>query len=464
MSAIQDFTKGPLFKPLVLFSLPFMLANGLQVLYSVVDMLIVGRYVGEVGLAAISNAGRMFVFQTLLALGFSAAGQVYISQLVGQGRYRDLNQTIGTFFTFFILMGLGLTVFFLAFTKPFLNLMAVPDGTYRDSRLYLIICTAGLVFTYVYNMIAAVLRGLGDSFHPFLYIAIASAVNIVLDIVFIVCCGMGVAGAGLATSLGQIVSGLLSLSFLYRRRKQYQFDFRPERFRPDKAIVLAFLKLGLPLGMRYSLVNISMMIVLRMVNDYGTAAAAVFGIGCTIDDTITKMTQGIMQASTGIIGQNWGARHFGRIRRTVWYAWFLSASFYLPFGILIVCAPRFLFSFFSDSPSVLELAPVFVNAIVWSFPALVLLRGTNGFVNGIGNMKLAFLLGLLDSLVLRVGLCWLLGSYLGYGFQGYVFAFGTSVYGLCLPVLVYFFFLNWERRGLSTAPENTCPALHKDLL
>ena len=220
MSAIQDFTKGPLFKPLVLFSLPFMLANGLQVLYSVVDMLIVGRYVGEVGLAAISNAGRMFVFQTLLALGFSAAGQVYISQLVGQGRYRDINQTIGTFFTFFILMGLGLTVFFLAFTKPFLNLMAVQDGTYRDSSLYIIICTAGLVFTYVYNRIAAVLRGLGDSFHPFLYIAIASAVNIVLDIVFIVGYGMGVAGAGLATSLGQIVSGLLSLSFLYRRRKQ----------------------------------------------------------------------------------------------------------------------------------------------------------------------------------------------------------------------------------------------------
>lgn len=450
MAIVHDFTKGPLFKPLVLFSLPFMLSNGLQVLYSLVDMIVVGHCIGATGLAAVSNASRMFIFLTFVSIGFSMAGQIYVAQLVGQGRLADLNRSIGTLFSFLTLLGVLITVLGLCFAQEFLTLMQVPAESFSDARAYLMICTSGIVFSFGYNMISAVMRGLGDSLRPLLFIGIASAVNLVLDLLFIIGCGWGVAGAGLATIIGQIVSFVFAVFYLYRRREQIHFDFRRSSFRIHGRTCHAFLRLGIPCALRFSLINISMMFVLRMINGYGAVAAAVFGVGCVMDDTVQKLTQGIIQACTSMVGQNWGARRIDRIRRMVLYGSLYSSFFYLAYGILLVSNPRGLFSLVSDSPEVLDLAPVFAHAIVWSFPGYVLMRGTNGFIHGIGAMNLSLAFGLLDSFFLRIGLSWFLGTVLGLGFYGYVLGFGLACYGMGGPALLYFLFYPWQKRRLST--------------
>lgn len=226
---IKDFTTGPIFGPLVAFSVPFMLSNALQVLYSTVDMIIVGHYMGETGLTAVGNASKLFVFFTMVSIGLSMSGQIYVAQLIGQGRRKELNRAIGTLFTFLLAFGAVMTVVGLTCAKMMLGAIKVPDDAYAGALSYLLICSAGLVFSYGYNMVSAVLRGMGDSKRPFLFVAIASVTNLVLDVLFIAGFHWGTFGAGLATILGQALSFVFSWIYLYRRREEFGFDFKPVR-------------------------------------------------------------------------------------------------------------------------------------------------------------------------------------------------------------------------------------------
>lgn len=448
---IRDYTKGPIWWPMVLFALPFMLSNGLQVLYSVVDMLIVGQFLGKVGVAAVSNAGRIFIFLTMVCLGLSLSGQIYISQLIGQGeRGEKINKTIGTYFFSQLVIGAIMTVIGLLLTDWIIAVLEVPSEAIKDARSYLRITTAGLVFSYGYNMISGVLRGMGNSRHPFVFIAIASVINIVLDFVFIKYCGLGVFGAGLATILGQAIAFIYAFIFLYCRRQEFGFDFKLKSFIPSSEIFNALMKLGVPYVIRFASINVSMLYVIRLINKLGVNEATVFGAGVQLDDIVTKVTLGIMMAGTAMVGQNYGARQFARINKIVSYAWLFSASFYVVFASLLLMFPKQLIGMFTNEPEVVALAPVFAYSIAWQFPGLVLMRGTNSFLNGIGHAKLGLIFALLDGVVLRIGLSWFFGMYLGMGFRGFVLGYGVACYGMGVPALIYYLFFPWKNRKLVT--------------
>ena len=454
----RDFTTGPIFGPLVSFSIPFMLSNALQVLYNTVDMAIVGRYMGEIGLTAVSNASKLILFLSVIGVGLSTSAQIYVAQLIGQGRRKDLNAAIGTLFSFLLAIGAAMTLAGFVFARPLLSFLKVPDGAVGGSLSYLRVCSAGIVFAYGYNMTSAVLRGMGDSKRPFLFIAIASVTNVALDLLFVAVFRWGEAGAAAATAISQAVSFLFSWFYLYRRRDAFGFDFRPESFRPDRAVLIAFLRLGIPLAIRFSVINLTMIYVIRWINAWGAAngmedvASAVFNVGVQMDDLVTKVTLGIMQATTGIVGQNYGARKFDRVRKTVTSAWLFTIGFYVVFTCFLLLRTEAMFRLFNVTDErALALASVFAWNIVWQFPGLALTRGTNGFVNGIGNAKLSLVLGLLDGVVLRIGFSWLLGDVLGKGFGGYVLGYGIACYGLCVPAIIYLFFFPWEKRKAVTA-------------
>lgn len=446
----KDFTRGPVFGPLLRFSLPFMLSNALQVFYAAADMAIVGHFAGQEGLASVVNGGRVFVLLTMLGVGLSMSGQIYIAQLLGQGRRDALNQAIGTFFTTMLAVGAILSAIGLVFSRPLLHAIDVPPEAFGGALDYVRICGAGLVFSFGYNMVSSVLRGMGDSARPLLFVAVASVANVVLDLVAVVWLRWGPAGAALATILGQAISFLFAVIYLYRRRVGFGFDFRPASFAPGRAVFAAQMRLGLPFAVRFAAINASMMFVLRLVNGLGLAASTVFGVGVQMDDVVTKVTQGIMQASTAMVGQNYGARRFDRVRRVVAGAWLFSVGFYVIYGVALLWRPEEMFSIFTRDAAVLALAPVFARNIVWQFPGLALMRGTNGFINGIGNARLALLFGILDGVVLRIGCSWLFGTVLGYGLSGYVLGYAIACYGMGVPSLIYFLFGKWEEREAVT--------------
>ena len=447
----RDFTKGPIFGPLARFSIPFMLSNALQVLYAAADMYIVGHFTGAAGLASVVNASRAFVFLTMLSIGLSMSGQIYVAQLIGQGRRADLNVAIGTFFGTLLASGAVLSAIGLAGARRLLLALNVPREAFGGALDYLMICSAGLVFSFGYNMVSAVLRGMGDSKRPFIFVAMASVANIVLDLVAVAWLGWGPAGAALATILGQAISFIFAWCHLRRRRAEFGFDFQPRSFIPNRAVFAAQMRLGIPFAVRFAAINVSMMYVIRLVNGLGMAASTVFGVGVQMDDIVTKVTQGIMQGATAMVGQNYGARRFDRVRAVVLGAWLLSVGFYVVYGALLLLRTEQMFGIFTKDAAVLSLAPVFARNIIWQFPGLVLMRGTNGFINGIGNARLSLVFGIFDGVVLRIGCSWLLGSAMGMGLAGYVLGYAVACYGMGVPSLAYFLWGRWEERGAVTS-------------
>ena len=226
----RDFTKGNIWVQLLLFALPFMASNALQVLYSTVDMIIVGKFVGTAGLSAVSQASLIVNFAAMVMLGFSNGGQVLIAQALGAKKHKEMSEIIGTMFGYISAISIVFTVIIMSVRYVVFDAMNIPDESYAMAMDYLVICTVCLIFTAGYNMVSAVLRGMGDAKRPFLFIGIASAVNLVLDLLFTGLLGWGVAGAAWATVIGQAVSFFFSLFYLYRKREAFGFDFDKKSF------------------------------------------------------------------------------------------------------------------------------------------------------------------------------------------------------------------------------------------
>ena len=445
-SLSRDFTQGNIAKQLLWFALPFMASNALQVLYSTIDMVIVGEFVGTPGLSAVSQSSQIVNFATMVCLGFSNAGQVLLAQAQGAGKRKEMNDIIGTLFGFIAALAVVFSVAIVAIQDWILDVMNIPAESYEMARDYLIICAAGLIFTAGYNMVSAVLRGMGDAKRPFLFIGIASGVNLVLDLVFTGALGWGVAGAAWATIIGQAVSFLFSLYYLYRRKEAFGFDFRRESFRPRLRYIGMIAGLGTPMAIQSGCINLSMLVVNSMINDISVVASATFGVGVRIDDIVNKISQGIQYAAVPMISQNIGAAKPERAKQVVYRAWMYSVGFTVLCMALYVTLGKELFMLFSDDVLVHEMSGEFVRAILVMFPAFAVMRGSGAFIQGIGNAKLSMVLAILYGVVLRIGLSWLFGIYLGWGFFGFVLGYGLAPYGYAIPSMLYFLAGRWKRR------------------
>ena len=445
-SLSKDFTQGNIARQLFWLALPFMASNAMQVLYSTIDMVIVGAYVGTAGLSAVSQSSQIVNFATMVCLGFSNAGQVLISQALGARKKKEMNDVIGTLFGFVLALSVVLSAIILVARVWILDVMNIPAESYDMAMEYLVICAACLIFTAGYNMVSAVLRGMGDAKRPFLFIAIASAVNLVLDLLFTGLLGWGVAGAAWATVIGQAASFLFSLYYLFRHKEQFGFDFQKESFVPSKKYVGMITTLGTPMAIQSGCINLSMLFVNSMINSVGLIESATFGVGVRIDDIVNKISQGIQYAAMPMISQNIGAGKQKRAKQVVYNAWIFSAVLTVIFMLLYVGFGKQMFMLFSDDPLVHTMSHTFIAAILWMFPAFAVMRGSGAFIQGIGNARLGMVLALLDGVVLRIGLSWLFGIALNMGFYGFVLGYGLAPYGYALPSLLYFLAGKWKKR------------------
>lgn len=441
-----DFTNGKIPKQLLLFMVPFMLSNVLQVLYSTVDMVIVGKYVGTFGLSAVSQSSQIVNFGAMICGGFANGGQVIIAQALGADKKKEISRIIGTLFILVSAMALVVTVIFLVGQNLIIDIMRIPDEARHFTTQYLVICSIGMIFTAGYNMVSAVLRGMGDSKRPFLFIGIASVLNLILDIIFTGFMGMKVAGAALATIIGQAASFIFACFYLYRKRQQFGLEFDREMFKFSPKYAKMTAALGTPLAIQSGCIHISMLYVNSMVNSIGVVASATFGVGVRIDDIITKISLGIQQAALPMISQNIAAKKPDRAKKIVYWSWGYSSVLMGSMLLCYVLFSRQIFMLFSDDPLVHDMSGEFVRAIVWMFPALCIMRGTTAFIQGIGNAKLSLVLALLDGVVLRIGLSWLFGTVFSLGFYGFVLGYGLAPYGMAIPGIFYFVSGIWKKR------------------
>ncbi len=445
-SITKDFTKGNIPKQLICFTLPFMASNALQVLYSTIDMMIVGKFVGTAGLSAVSLSSLIVNLGTMICLGVSNAGQVLVSQAIGSEKREKISQIIGTLLYILMILAVVFSAVAIIFRAGILNLMNVPEESYKMAMEYLVICGGGLVFTAGYNMVSAILRGMGDSTRPLLFIVVASITNLVLDILFTGIWGWGVAGAAWATVIGQAVSLLFSVYYLNKHRKEFGLDFNKESLRINKKYARIIISLGTPMAIQSGFINLSMLFVNSIINQVGVVASATFGVGMRIDDIINKISQGIQYAAMPMISQNIGAGQKKRAKKIVYSAWMYSGIFTVIFVTLYICFGKQLFMIFSSDIQVHEMSKTFISAILWMFPAFAVMRGSGAFIQGNGNARLSMVLAMLDGVILRIGLSWLFGIGFNWGFYGFVLGYALAPYGYAIPSMVYFLSGKWENK------------------
>lgn len=443
---IRDLTHGSVTQLLLVFAFPLLCSNLLQTFYNMVDMVVIGRFVGKTGLSAVSIGGDVLHFLTFLVMGFSNAGQVILSQYIGAGQHDRVKGTIGTMFTVTFGMAVVLSIFCSIFLDNFLQLMNTPAECLQYTRDYSFICVLGLIFIYGYNLVSAILRGMGDSKHPFIFIAVATVVNLILDLVFVAGFGMGPAGAALATVIGQAVSFLWAIFYLYRHKEAFGFDFKLQSFRPDPVVLPKLVKLGLPMILQSAAINFSMLFVNSYINAYGVVASAVTGIGNKLGSITAVVTNALSTAGSSMVGQNIGAEKYHRVPKIIGVSAIFDVAFALLLSFLTVFFPRTIFGFFNADPEVLDMAMTYIPVAVLLYMGFAARSPFFALINGSGNARLNLIVGLLDGVICRVGLAMLMGLAMNMGIMG--FWLGNAFAGY-MPFLiggVYFLTGRWKKR------------------
>lgn len=443
-----DLTVGHVGKQLIIFAIPFMFANLLQTLYNMVDAVIVGQFVGANGLSAVSSCGELIQFYTFIAIGFGGAGQTLIGQFVGAGKKDRLNRTIGTLFTLLLGMAVLVSVFCRLTWKWQLNLINLPEEALSSGRDYFLICTFGMLFIFGYNLVSSILRGMGDSKHPLIFIAIASVSNLVLDLLFVAVFHMGTAGAALATILGQALSFLCALVYLYRNREQFGFDFKAESFLPDGSLVSPLMKLGIPMSAQGALISISMLYVYSMINGFGVAASAANGIQLKLANVNRIITNSMGTAGAATIAQCIGAGKYDRAKSVFNWTLVITLAYALLYSALLILFPGQIFSLFSRDQAVLAFASTACLFSAGDNFGGAFRSPCNSMVNGTGAAILGLVSSIMDGVIARIGLSILFGNVIGMGIKGYWL--GNMLAGYVSVAILLPFVLSgaWKKKKL----------------
>lgn len=443
---IRDFTSGPIAKQLIIFSAPLFLSNTLQIVYNMVDMVVVGHYAGSAGLSAISVGGDVSNFFTMIAMAFSNAGSVIIAQLLGAKQKEKIGTFIGTLFTFLFAVALGLSVLGIVFTEPILKLMNTPAEAWNSAIAYSRICMAGMVFIYGYNIVSAVLRGLGDSKHPFMFIAFAACMNIVLDLLFVIVLNMGAAGAALATVLSQTFSFIMAIIFLTKNRKNLGIDINRHCFAVDKDSLKVLLNLGIPMALKQSSVSVTKLFVNSYINSFGVTISAVSGVGHKLNTIANLFSNATNTAGAAMVGQNIGAEKYRRVPKILVSVFTITAICCLGLGIVMYFWPSEVFALFTSDESVIEKSVEFLPVALICFAACATRSPSNALINGTANYKVNYAVAIMDGIVMRVGLSLLFGLGLHQGYLG--FWYGDAFAGFTPFVIASVYYLSgkWKTR------------------
>jgi len=443
---IRDFTTGNVPKQLVSFATPLFLSSLLQIVYNMVDMIIVGQKLGKVGLSAVSIGGDVTNFLTFIAMGFSGAGQVIISQYLGSGQKDKISRFIGTMFNFMMGCAVSISVVCMVLRAPILSVMNTPPEAYSEALNYSTVCIAGLVFIYGYNIVSAVLRGMGDSIRPFIFIGIAAVVNVILDILFVLVIGMGSRGAALATVLSQAFSFISCTIYIFRNRKRYDLTLsREELTGIEKPMLGNLVKLGLPMAIKFASVMTSKLFVNAFINSYGVAVSAFSGIAHKLSSMTNMMSNAFNTAGSTMVGQNIGAGRYERVGKVMKSIFSITVSIVTVLSALMILFPEQIYGLFTTDAEVISIGIKYVPIAILTFFSSAARSGMNALINGSGNYKVNFATAILDGIVNRIGLALLFG--LVFEMHAYGFWLGDALAGFTpfFIGIVFYYSGHWKK-------------------
>jgi len=442
-------TEGLPWKKLLLFTIPLLIGNVFQQLYSTVDAIFLGRFVGDHALAAIGSSIPIFFLILMLCMGVAMGAGIMASQYFGAKSREDLSYTIGTAITLTAIVSLVITIFVPFLTRPLLVLLGTPAEILDDGTLYMNVLLWGIIGVAYFNMLSGILRGLGEAIAPLFYLIVACLLNIVLNFFFIVVLRLGVFGAAIGTVIAQALTSILCFRKLMQMRDV--FDMGWQYLLPKKKYVAQVLKLGIPTGASQAIFAIAMMITQPLVNSFGAMFIAVNVIVMRIDGFVMMPIFSFGNAMTVYTGQNVGAEKMDRVDQGLKQCIRISVGTSLVLVTIMLLFGRYIAGAFTETQEVVDLTMrmLWILAIGYiSFSAANVLWGV---IRGAGDAISPLWAAVINSIVIRLPSAYLLVYLIGRP-EALMYSLVTSwTFGLLFAIII-FRIGKWRSKGLVKKP------------
>jgi len=396
----MDMCSGPLFSKIIIFALPIIAMNILQLLFNAADMVVVGRFAGKESLAAVGATGALINLIVNTFMGLSVGTTVIVAQDYGAGQMSSLSDSVHTSIAISIISGLVVMVVGLIFCEPMLILMGTPEDILELSVLYMRIYFIGVPATMVYNFGASILRAVGDSRRPMYYLSISGFVNVILNLFFVIVLHMSVDGVAWATVISQFLSMALVIVCLIRSNRGIQLI--PRQMRIEKRKLKEIVRIGLPAGMQSFLFSISNVLIQSAVNSFGSNMVAANSAAGNVEGFVGTAMNGYYNAAITFSGQNMGAKKYDRIDKIakictvlVFATWFIVSGATLIFG-------RPLLSLYTSDPEVIDLGMIRMRVLMIAYFTCGIMNVFPGITRGMGYSVLPMICTLIGACLMRI--------------------------------------------------------------
>lgn len=440
-----DMTKGNMLQSIISFSTPLLLSSVLQTLYNTVDSAIIGNFGTTDALAGVSASESPMLVLLSVMMGLSNGVSVLLSQLFGHGNKDRIKELIATASGFFTVSVVPLTACALLLIKPMLSFINIQGAAASNAQIYLLIVFGGLIGNFGYNLNSGILRGLGDSVSPLIFLAISCVVNIVLDLIFVVGLNWGVAGVALATTIAMLVSWLYSVWHI--KRYYSEVDYHIFSLKMNGPLLKKTLSLSFPLMLNHGIFSLGFLLYYRFVNAFGAAFMAGYGIAGKLMNLIWLPVSSLGTAAVNFTGQNSGAGDLGRINKGV--RLFLKIAIII--NVLTSAASlllgRQIFGLFSSDTAVIEAAYNYVLMLAPFYWIYAIIHILTSIMNGVGDVKVSTAITLIMFWAIRLPVGWYMSTH--FPSELLHASYPISWVVSCILTVGYFMTGRWKR-GIPT--------------
>lgn len=438
----KDLVSGSVSKNLVIFAMPFLLSNLIQTLYNVVDMIIVGQFCGTAAMSGVNIGSQATFVVTNAVFGLAVGATVLIGQYLGAGNRRAITETIGTFFTVMFILAVVITGAMLLLGDAFLELIRTPVEAMPEASGYLRITMIGSIFIFAYNALSAIMRGMGDSRNPLIFVAISAFLNILLDLLLVGAFSMGADGAAIATVISQAASAILCI--IYLNRNDFIFKFKLSNFRIHRDKLAQLIRVGLPTSIQNVATGISFIFLTALVNGFGVEASAAVGAVGKLNGFAILPAAAMSSAVSAMSAQNFGAGRVDRARKTMFVSMAISFGISVVIFAIVRLFPEALLSIFSNKndaayETMIACGKEYLAAFSFEYLMVCFVFNFNGLFIGSGHTMISFFNSVASSVLFRIPLAYLFGIMLDWGLSGVGYgACGATAATLCFALGFYF--------------------------
>ena len=437
-----DLTEGKVWKVIVRFALPLLVGNLLQQFYNITDSIIVGQFLGKEALAAVSASFFIYYFIISLVIGVGSGTTVVISQLFGAKQYQKVQLAFSSFFIFMLVGGIILSIAGIIFAEPVFRLTNTPEEVIPQAVAYFRIYIGGTFLFVTFNSIISILRGVGESVRPMLFILITTVLNIAFDLLFILVFKWGIEGAARATVVSQGIGMCIALAYVNNTHPLLSIKKQDMLF--DWKLFKESLKIGLPTSVQQCAIALGLIALLGIVNSFGTNTLTAYGAAGKIDTIITQASLTLSGALAAFCGQNIGAGRLDRVKKGVQFTMYTNIALGLLTFAAVYLFGNEMMRIFTKDIDVVAIGKEYLLIIGGFFIVHGALNVYNGALRGAGDTLFPMITSLVCLWLIRIPLAYYLSSWLGR--NGIWWAIGISITIGLIVTFVYYKIGFWKRR------------------